>query len=134
MKTLNHKAAALIASILVLSASVSSCADEPEMPTTAMQADKAGIDSHHSQASGEKDAPCTVWWTLDEGVEYVTVNGKLYNYQDSIVVKVGESVSWEAAIKAGYQFTSPDHNTFMVEAGAEGGIICIPITTQKWNI
>ena len=134
MKTLNLKSIALFASVLVLSAGFASCADEPEMPASPELAAIETVGDGPDTTDGQNDAPCTIWWTVDEGVEAVTVNGKVFTGQGCIMVKVGESVSWEAAAKPMYQFTSPEHDTFTVEAGAEGGVICIPITTQKGNL
>ncbi len=130
MKALNLKSLALVASILVLSAGFTSCSDEPEMVTTNLRAENPG----ENTSSVENDSLCTVWWSVDEGVQSVTVNGKLYEGAGSIKAKVGQSISWEATIKPNYQFTSPGHDTFKVETGAEGGVIYIPISTQRGNL
>lgn len=74
---------------------------------------------------------CTITWSCDEGVASITVNGRRFTASGSIQVEVGSTVSYSATTKSGYQFTSPDHDTFQVMEGAEGGVITIVVTTQR---
>lgn len=147
MKTLNNKSIALIASVIVLSAGFSSCTDEPEMVTTTVHADTAGVGSPADKPCGEKDAlntvngtthsepsdSITVSWSGDMGVAYVTVNGANVPTSGSIQLAVGSDFTISAEARGGFVFTSPYYGNFTVTADVEGGVINIPITTRVCN-
>ena len=78
---------------------------------------------------------CTITWSIDSGVESITVNGRSFTRAGSMQVEVGSTVSWSATPKSGYEIINGGYgDTFQVLEGAEGGVISITVSTQRIGV
>lgn len=52
--------------------------------------------------------------SINEGIDYVTVNGTKYSTSKTLVANCGDHISWSATAKSGYTVDSPSSGSFYV--------------------